>query len=216
MTVNENLAELERNLEDDVREAQQLLALSREEAMKEMDSRRDSLGAATLQAVRDLEGLADEADSSLSDLQARLGHLNLLLAEEEIRDLDTLQKYRERVLNAMESANDALGKLATEGRAGWTERRQVMEEVWRRFFRSLELVRLHVMRDADRALEGFDQERRQLIEELGRLQEKPLEHQDLKAEIGKQYRTFLPYLQAFFVWPEVVAPKPPGDKRELG
>ncbi|HUF63986.1 MAG TPA: hypothetical protein VMN36_18045 [Verrucomicrobiales bacterium] len=217
MTVNDHLSELGRDLEVDLREAQRLLELSWEDAVGEMRSRRATLGEEAQRAVRSLEPLANEADSRMQEVQDRLGELNLLLAEEEIGDMETFLKYRERVLGAMEAARDALARLEAEGRAGWSERGEVMREVWRRFFGSLELVRIHLARDGQMASERFEQERVQLIEDLGRIRETPHKTwtgQDLKTALTERYQAFVPYLRALLVWPDEVAPKPPGQKRE--
>jgi hypothetical protein len=32
--------------------------------------------------------------------------------------------------------------------------------------------------------------------------------------VSGRFQAFIPYLQAFLMWPDVVAPKPPEDRRE--
>ncbi len=216
MTINTQLGALERDLEADLVEARKELEMGRDAALAELNAHRDSLGALCGEAVREIESLTHDADEDLNKVRARLGELNLLVAEEEVKDLRTFDQFRDRILQAMAEAEDDLERLKMRGDA-WSERESAISEAWDELSRRLEYVRLHLVHEAELAITEFESGRRGLIADLEQRHvaaDKPRVRTDMLTKLGRELDRFMPAVKAFFLHPDSTVPKPPGERRE--
>ena len=115
MNTNTHLIELERELEADLADARRHIELGRRNAIDQLNSHRESLGEHCGEAALKIDLLAADAERELKNVRTRLGELNLLLAVEEIRDLETFDQFRDRILEAMADAEHDLGALDQSG-----------------------------------------------------------------------------------------------------
>lgn len=208
MENNQNLEALERDLEADLLDTVELLKLGRDEAIEELKSHRKSLGALTGQAIKDIKSRSSEVDDNLKEVQRRLGELNLMLAEESLDDVATLEKYRERIVKAIQTARESIIRLDAEGRAKWSGRGEELEVAWHQFHRRLDLVDLHLSREEARASEEFAAERERLSQRIEELRKKPsLTKKDLEAAVEDAPGTMASALKIWFMVPEESCPE---------
>jgi len=95
----------------------------------------------------------------------RIGELDLLLAHGELGDLNVFDHFRDKVVEAIEFAEDELGNLKGRGDA-WSLRETQISEAWGQLSRRLALVRLHLASEVGVATEDFDLEREDLLDRL--------------------------------------------------
>ncbi|MGI9244673.1 MAG: hypothetical protein ACR2RV_27975 [Verrucomicrobiales bacterium] len=170
MSTNTHLIELERELEADLLQARRHIELGRRNAMDEINAHRESLGELCGEAMLKIEVLASDAEEELNHVRSRLAKLNLMLAVEEIQDLETFDDFRDRILLAMSDAEEDLGALGRDGEE-WVAREQKIGEAWGALSRQLGLARMHLAHESRVAAQEFELERGELESHLGALDE---------------------------------------------
>jgi hypothetical protein len=210
METNTHLIALERELDADLAEARHHIELGRLNAIDELNAHRESLGELCAEAALKIDLFAHDADEDLKRVRARLGELNLLLAIEEIDDLETFDTFRERTLQAMKDAEWELEDLNRRGEQ-WGDHEGRINNAWRHLSRQLMLARRHLANESKFAVCEFEAERVELaahIEEMhGCREEKaPGGHGDLLGRMGAQIGRFVPALKTVFVRPTPGAP----------
>jgi len=209
MTTNEHLVKLERDLEADLLEARRELELGRDEAIETLGNHRDTLGNRTEKAVEAIRTLAHEAEEDLKLVQSRLGELNYFLAEEEMNDLETFDRYRDRILGAMRTAKDDLSRVSSRG-SEWGAHEKDLDDAWGMLSRRLESVRAHLLREAYSAEGEFDSERAQLskrLEEIDGEEEQSDPDINVVTRLRTEFRQLLPGIKALFMHPDATVPK---------
>ena len=166
MSTNTHLIELEHELEADLLQARRHIELGRRNAIDEINAHRDSLGELCGEAMLKIEVLASDAEEELNHVRSRLAKLNLMLAVEEIQDLETFDDFRDRILLAMSDAEQDLGALGKDGEE-WVAREQKISEAWGALSRQLGLARMHLAHESQIAAQEFELERGELESQLG-------------------------------------------------
>jgi hypothetical protein len=217
MSTNTHLIELERELEADLAEARRHIELGRKNAIDELNAHRGTLGELCGEAALKIDLLASDADEDLKGVRARLGELNLLLAVEEIKDLDTFDQFRDRILRAMADAEEDLDKLNLQG-GEWGAREQKISDAWGALSRQLSLARLHLVHESQLAEHEFEAEREELaahLEELREIREnhRPKQSGDLLGKVGHRIEQLLPGLKTLFLYEDTTVPPERHKKR---
>jgi hypothetical protein len=161
-----HLVQLEEELAADLAEAQRLVELGRHDAIANLDENRRQLGELRLQAGDEIERYAHDADEDLKLVRARLFELHLLLTKEELRNLEILDHFRDRVVDAMEFAECDMETLKQRGDA-WCAKQCEVREAWNQLSRRLSLVRMHLVQEAETVSREFGAERRDLLRTKG-------------------------------------------------
>lgn len=168
-----HLVQLEEELAADINEAQRLVGLGRADALAKLDEDQFQLGELGVSAGREIERYAHDAEEDLRMVRARLGELHLLLTKEELRNLQILDHFRDRVVEAMEFAEGDMEALKQRGDA-WSAKQSAISEAWNQLSRRLSLVRMHLVQEVETVSREFGAERRELLQEkLGRRFEMP-------------------------------------------
>lgn len=168
------LLRLEDELEADVLECLRILELGLEDAVRELHKSRDVAGAALAEAKRHLSGTAATSQRHLEAIQQSLGSLSTALHDFiltdplEIEDLEAFDTWRDRLLAAFEDARKELNRIQSHENPEW---RAPLERAWRRLAQTLELVKLRLGLDRDRAEQELEAERARLRQRLGDLQQ---------------------------------------------
>ena len=217
MDTNNHLIALERELEADLAEARQHIELGRLNAIDELNAHRESLGELCAEAALKIDLLAHDADEDLKRVRARLGELNLLLAIEEIDDLETFDTFRERILEAMKDAELELEDLNRRGEQ-WGDHEGRINGAWRHLSRQLMLARRHLVNESKFAVCEFEAERAELaahIEDMrgGAEDEVRGGHGELLGRMGAQIGRFVPALKTVFIRPRPGVPSEPHGRR---
>jgi hypothetical protein len=79
-----------------------------------------------------------------------------------MQNLDIFDHFRERVVEAMEFAEEDLGDLKHRGDA-WCARVGTVAEAWSQLARRLALVRMHLVQELETAKKEFGAERDELL-----------------------------------------------------
>jgi hypothetical protein len=161
-TSSDHLTQLEHELETDLAEAQRLIELGHIEAMATLESGRDELGKYRRCAGRKIDRYAHCASEDLKLVRQRLLELHLLLSREQLKDLDIFDHFRDRVVEAMEFAEDDLGELKHRGDA-WSSSHVNVSAAWSQLARRLSLVRMHLVQEVETALKDFGAERDEIV-----------------------------------------------------
>lgn len=151
---NTELSQLETEVETATLNDINLLDLDCHRAIDELHRQCNSLDNSFAEAAERLEDSAKFSKDTLKTVQKRLGELNYLLAEENINDPAVLDSLKSRILEAMEQAETALHKLADTFHSSGDSSLPFI--TYSKLFRErLELVRIHLLHDADTISEGF-------------------------------------------------------------
>ncbi len=170
----DSLLDLEREIEADIIDCLRFLELGRAEALAELRSTRDSVGASGVDAADRIRETAAASLGHVEAVQRELGQLNLALHdfvltdELAFEDLPSFDRWRDRVLSSLQGARESLEKLEAEGDVEW---RSGLEVVWRRFRQRLELVRAQLETDEHHAADELETQRAQLRARIEKLQE---------------------------------------------
>ena len=157
------LVQLEEELATDLREAQRLVELGRDDAIAKLDEEHFRLGELRATASHEIERYAHDAEEDLKMVRARLGELHLLLSKEELRNLQILDHFRDRVVEAMEFAEGDMEALKQRGDA-WSAKQSGISEAWDQLSRRLSLVRMHLVQEVETVSREFGAERRDLLQ----------------------------------------------------
>lgn len=196
MSTNTHLIELERELEADLAEAQRHIELGRRNAIDEIHAHRESLGELCGEASLEIDLLASDAEQELQSIRSRLGELNLLLAVEEIRDLETFDQFRDRILQAMTDAEEDLVEFDRDG-VKWVGREHRISDAWAAMSRQLGLARMHLAHEMQIAQQEFELERDELATHLGEMP-RPKGRRDLVGRVGEQLGRLVPGRRTVF------------------
>ena len=163
MNKSSHLVHLENELEEDLAEARRLVARGRHDAIAELNSHGEELGALRERASHHIERCAHVADEDLKMVRMRLGELHMLLTKEELKDLDVFDHFRDRVVEAMEFAEDDMEELKQRGDHQWSSSTVAVKEAWHQLSRRLSLVRMHLVQEVETAMREFRAERREMV-----------------------------------------------------
>lgn len=204
MTTNETLVNLERNLEADLLEARRELELGKLLALRELDSHQQPLGSGAPEASGKILSLTREAEEDLGRVQARLGELNYVLAEDEINDLGIFDRYRDRILGALLEAQADLTRLERDS-AERSRQEEDLADAWRRLCQGLELVNRHLQLETKKAKTEFALERTQLSARLEGIDVDVDDRQrvpglDFASRLRREFHQALPGIKAMFMY----------------
>jgi len=195
MTTNEKLAILEQNLEADVLEARSELEQGRKAALQRSMAR---------EASDHIHNFADQAERDLRLVQGRLGELNYILAEDKVNDLDTFNRYSDRILDGIRAARDDIAKLIEQGDE-WSLNGSNEKKVWRPLLRQLISVQHHLENENEKAATSFSTERTQLAEDLASAVSANGNRGTQKSFIShvrKELRQLIPAVKTMFMYVE--------------
>lgn len=167
-----------------------------------MHAHRESLGRRARDADDEVRALAREAEDDLKVVQARLGELNYILAEDEMKDLAVFDRYRDRILGALSEARENLSRLKARG-AEWSHDEADLDDAWHRLSCRLDSVRQHVVLEAEQAEAEFDSERAQLSYRLDASDAAAPQvppSVDFVTRLRREFQQFLPGLKAMFMY----------------
>lgn len=212
MTIEEDLHQFDKVLEDKLIEGERQLRLGKEEALSELYLHRDTLGKRAVESAELLNRFAARAEAEVEEVRNQLGQLNFLLAHGNFRSVEEFETFRNRLLNVMNNAIVGLETIEHEGDEEFETASEDLFVAWEQFHQRLELLRFH-LRESE--LEAEDELAAQRMELAARLEEmrrkgesKPLT--GLKAG----FQSLWPWVEAFFQNPDIAAPVRPTPPRE--
>ncbi|MGI9244674.1 MAG: hypothetical protein ACR2RV_27980 [Verrucomicrobiales bacterium] len=162
-----HLVHLEQELEEDLEEAQRLIRRGRHDAIAELETHGRQLGKLRTTAGDVIERYAHDAEEGLRLVRSRLGELHLLLTKHELRNLEILDHFRDRVVEAMEFAEGDMEDLKQRGDE-WSSKEHKISEAWNQLSRRLSLVRMHLVQEVETVSKEFGAERRDVLKKVDR------------------------------------------------
>jgi len=157
-----HLVHLEQELEGDLAEARRLIQRGHHDAIAELDAHGQQLGELRLTARDEITRYAHDAEEDLRIVRRRLGELHLLLTNKELRTLDILDHFRDRVVEAMEFAEGDMEDLKHRGDE-WSSKQLEISDAWNQLSRRLSLVRMHLVQEAETVSKEFGGELREVL-----------------------------------------------------
>lgn len=162
MNRHKHLVEMEREVEADLAVARQLVQKGRDDAIAELESNRDQLGQLGEGASLEIERIAHNADENLKMVNRCLGELQLLLLKDELEDIGVFDNFRDRVVEAMEYAENDMENLKQRGDF-WSASGASISGAWSRLARRLSLVRMHLVQEVETVSREFGFERSEMF-----------------------------------------------------
>lgn len=205
MNDNRNMMELEQALETDLRRAHEQLESGLAQALGELDRERAELGDSAGAAAGEMRELTRRAEGALEQVQARLGEFNYVLAEGDLGDLPVFDRYRDRVLDALERAHQSLRELEERG-AQWCSKHPKLARVWESLSARVDTVDQSLQSELEFAASEFAAERGRLASAQAAGHADPPKSGttrvriDLMARLRSEYQQLLPGIKAIFMY----------------
>tara|TARA_R110002096_G_scaffold199271_19_gene383150 strand:- start:100 stop:813 length:714 start_codon:yes stop_codon:yes gene_type:complete len=216
----EALLDLERKIESDVIECRRLLDLGLDEAVDELRRTCSEAGLSSSNTAERLKQMADQSCQHLKTVQKSLGMLNLAMNQFVLTDgltlenINTFDKWRDRVLSELHTAQEAIQEIQLDGDMGW---KLELMDVWRRFRHQLEVIRVHMALDEQHAEAELQAERERLMKRVTELEDdiekNPHEVRRLLHELGSEAKkdpnapTLGGWVKALLMWQDQPVPE---------
>jgi len=212
MTIEEDLHQFDKVLEDKLIEGERQLRLGKEEALSELYLHRDTLGKRAVESAELLNRFAARAEAEVEEVRNQLGQLNFLLAHGNFKSVEEFETFRNRLLNVMNNAIVGLETIEHEGDEEFEASSEDLVVAWEQFHQRLELLRFHLRESELEAEEELAAQRMELaarLEEMRRKGEsKPL------SGLKSGFQSLWPWVEAFFQNPDIAAPVRPRPPKE--